>query len=277
MQSKKGVSVIFLEWLHPKSKAIFCLALSVGPFLAFFVAAVLGSQTPTQRQAVSQSATSPNPGSGMASVWLKNLKNQADKLDDCTYKGRFSSKDAVPDECNGAYLAARDLRSNDGLLSFLHHGCSKWRSPAMSEKNKRDCEELGRGYWHLQEAIDRARVADSGSTEREMNTSIGDAASRYVSNVNPGEVSQQAEILRELNTELEKPQINPGFAFLAGKIDTEFETWMINHCPAELAWGIPAREYVSALTACSNLEPEVQRFERNVLRLTSYFRPAEKR
>jgi hypothetical protein len=90
-------------------------------------------------------------------------------------------------------------------------------------------------------------------------------------------VSQQAEILRELNTELEKPQINPGFAFLAGKIDTEFETWMINHCPAELAWGIPAREYVSALTACSNLEPEVQRFERNVLRLTSYFRPAEKR
>jgi hypothetical protein len=146
----------------------------------------------------------------------------------------------------------------------------------MSEKNKRDCEELGKGYWRLQEAMDRARVADASSAERETNKLLGDFASQYIGNVNPMEVAQQAELLRKLNSELEKPQINPGFAFMAGEISIEFETWMINHCPAELAWGIPAKEYVSAMTACSNLEPEVQRFERNLLRLTSYLGLAEK-
>jgi hypothetical protein len=38
----------------------------------------------------------------VASEWRKNLKNLTDQLDDCTYKGRFSNRNAVPDECNGA-------------------------------------------------------------------------------------------------------------------------------------------------------------------------------
>jgi len=213
----------------------------------------------------------------VASEWLKDFKNLTDQLDDCTYKGRFSNQDAVPDACNGAYIAASNLLSNDGLLTFLHHGCAKWRRSAMTERNRRDCEELGLGYWHMQEAIDRARLADISSTERRKTTSLGDIVNRYVGDVNPMEVSEQAKLLQQLNAELEKAQINPGFAFMAGRIEAEFETWIINHCPAELAWGVPAKEYVSAMSACSTLEPEVQRFERNVVRLTSYFRPAEKR
>jgi hypothetical protein len=256
------------------------LAFPLGAFSSLFLS-VSGAQNPSQGEAVTKPVSSAKPEPDIfalnASPWVEQLKDLRDQLDDCTYKGRFSNKNAVPDECNWAYVTASSMGSNNGLLLLLRSGCSKWRPRPMSEKHRRDCEQLGLGYWHLQEAVGRAAVADAKSAARRTNTLIGDAAFQYVSDVNPGEVSEEVEMLRQLNTELEKPQINPYSAFMAGKIDAELETWMMNHCPAELAWGIPTKEYVSALTACSKLEPEVKKFEDNVLRLLRSFEPTGKR
>ena len=58
----------------------------------------------------------------LALLWLKNLKAFTDQLDDCTYKGRFSNLDAVPDVCNAAFFGASDVlagRPEDGLLTLL--------------------------------------------------------------------------------------------------------------------------------------------------------------
>jgi hypothetical protein len=99
--------------------------------------------------------------------------------------------------------------------------------------------------------------------------SLGDAANQFIASVNPTEVSEQAKLLQQLNAELEKQQINPAMAFMAGTTDATLASWIVHHCPAELAWGLPAKIYVTALNACSALEPELRRFEGNLLRLFS--------
>jgi hypothetical protein len=215
----------------------------------------------------------------LASQWLKTLDDLTDRLDDCTYKGLFSNADAVPDACHAAYVEAPEAlagRPGDGLLLFLAHGCAKWHSSQRTKKNERDCEELGRGYRDLEEAMDRATLANVNSIERRKNMLLGNAADRYVASVNPKEVSEEVRLLQQLNTELEKPQVNPGAAFMAGTIYRDLDSWIINHCPAELAWGLPARRYATALSACSALEPELRRFEPNVLRLLSLSSANEK-
>jgi hypothetical protein len=137
----------------------------------------------------------------------------------------------------------------------------------MSQPHQRDCEGLGGSYWHLQDAVDRAGVASTNAKERNDAISSADAATQYVAEVNPGEVTEQTKFLHYLNGELEKPRINPGFAFMAGSLDAEMKGWLLHHCPSELVWGIPSKAYATALGECTALAPELRRFESNTTRL----------
>ncbi len=211
----------------------------------------------------------------LALLWRNNLKAAADRLDECTSSGRFANLDAVPDRCTSAYFGALDMlnaRPEAGLLRFLQHACAKWRALARAQQHQQDCEELGRRYWGLHDAVDRATIANSNTPERNKTIALGDATTRYVASVLPGEVVDKVQELQELNTELEKAQINPGSAFMAGTADADMASWLLNHCPSELAWGIPAKSYVTGLDACLKLEPQLRRFERNVLRLMALVR-----
>jgi len=54
---------------------------------------------------------------------------------------------------------------------------------------------------------------------------------------------------------------------MAGTIDAGLDEWILSHCPSEFAWGIPSKEYVTALPQCSALEPHLKRFEINTLKI----------
>jgi hypothetical protein len=205
---------------------------------------------------------------------LKNLDSLTERLDDCTSKGQFSNSEAVPDACNGAYVGATeamDGRGGSSLVTFLMRGCAKWRGVPRSDTNRQDCENVGKGYWHLGEAINRSALANNNARERHLTSSLGDIAQEYIYRANPGEVSAQTGLLRSLNIELGKPQVNPGAAFWAGELHAELGPWVLNHCPTELAWGLAPKEYASASAACAALEPELRQFEENVLRVMALF------
>src|SRR5262249_8430032 len=144
----------------------------------------------------------------------------------------------------------------DPLLFFALHGCARWRSVARSAEHVRDCEDLGRQYWMLRESVDRATLANGDRSERTRVTKVGEAVTQFIADVNPSEVSEQAALLKGLNSELGKSSINPTIAFFAGTVEEGLATWLIHHCPTELLWGIPSKQYVTALSACAALEPE---------------------
>ena len=197
----------------------------------------------------------------LAAIWQERLKELTDQLDDCSDNGRFAKPSAAREVCNGSYAQAVDLSHDEGLSGFLLRGCAKWRQVSRSDQQRQDCDELGSLYWRLEDAIDRAGSADRRDRR------FGELTHQYVAKVNPAEVKEQLGYLHELNSELEKSQPNPGAAFLAGKLDENLTTWLLSHCPAELAWGLPTKEYGTALASCDALEPELRRFEQNVLKL----------
>jgi len=66
----------------------------------------------------------------IASVVLETLTSYITDLDDCTYKGAFNNPNAVPDSCNGRYVAASGIvfsHSDQNLRMFFKRSCSKWR------------------------------------------------------------------------------------------------------------------------------------------------------
>jgi hypothetical protein len=234
--------------------------------IATFVLAVSIAEAESQKSTLEFTA-----GDHMlVTMWGDTLKTTSDQLDDCTYKGAFASLDRVPDVCNGAFNGGRALvdgHDKEGLPQVLLRSCAKWREGTRSAQNKKDCEELGRRYWRLAEALDRFMIANGAPSERQKMVDRGSATSDYIAKVNPGEVNSYAERLREINDALEKPNPNPGTAFHAGGLDAELRNWLLHHCPSELAWGIPAKPYTTATGECSALEPELQRFEINVSRM----------
>jgi len=152
---------------------------------------------------------------------------------------------------------------------YLHHGCAKWRTSNMPTSEKQDCSELGTRYWRLIDAVARATVSAADKKKRESIHRWSERVDKYVSEVNPKEVREQIKQLRELNAELAKKNPNPGIAFLAGGTSAEMAYWLLHHCPTELAWGLPTKMYATALTECSELEPELRAWESNVGRLLS--------
>ena len=224
-----------------------------------------------------ESASRQKPGSALsqsdhnlALIVENNLKDAADRLDDCTSKGRFANLDAVPDVCNAAYSGAINMLNDHtemGIPSTLLHSCAKWRDSVMTAQNKQDCQALGTRWWNLQDAVNRATFANGEATERNKVLALGNWATGYVARFNPEEVSQEIKLFQELNAELERPHPNPGSVFIAGTVSAQFTYWLLHHCPTELAWGLPPKEYATASTACVALEPELRRFDRNVGRL----------
>jgi hypothetical protein len=95
---------------------------SILTFALLALATVTADQPLAQRQRIDASAPAAwsKGDHDLASAWLDNLKTFTDQLDDCTYKGRFSNLDSVPDRCNGAYFGALNLlagHQDDGLLN----------------------------------------------------------------------------------------------------------------------------------------------------------------
>jgi len=179
----------------------------------------------------------------LATTFSSSLKEITDRLNDCSSNGHFRNPDSVPDSCNTAYIRGTDVldkNSTGSLLQFLRHGCAKWRKASFTVEHTMDCEGLGLAYWHLQEAIEHSALAgDSQSVQ--TSTILRDSANKYVAAVNPGEVSQELKTLSYLNTNLEKSSVNPGLAFTAGQLEAGLDSWIMTHCPTELAWGGLAR------------------------------------
>ncbi len=206
----------------------------------------------------------------LARTWENNLKNAADRLDDCTSKGKFANPDAVPDKCNAAYNGAINMLNDHnemGLSSTLQHSCAKWREADMAAQRKQDCQELGKYWWRLQEAVNRATVTNGTSAERDKTLALGEWAIGYVARFNPEEVSQEIKLFQEFNAELEKTHPDLKTVFMAGVVMADFAYWLLHHCPTELAWGLASKEYATASTACSALKPELRRFDRSLERL----------
>jgi hypothetical protein len=203
----------------------------------------------------------------LALIWINNLKASASTVDDCIAAGSFSNVDAVPDVCNGAYVGGNGMLSNSDLSMFLRRSCAKWRDSSMMVANKRDCEEVGKQYWHLYEALDRATVTNSVRAQRDKAVALGDLTMDYVGKVTPSEVSGQARLLRGLNSDLERPTPKLASVFLVGGFSENLPGWLLSHCPTELAWGLPPKMYATAATACGELEPELRRLDQNIIKV----------
>jgi hypothetical protein len=203
----------------------------------------------------------------LALSWIDNLKASASTVDDCIAAGSFSNVDAVPDVCNGAYVGGNGMLSNSDLSMFLRRSCAKWRDSSMLVANKRDCEEVGKQYWHLHEALDRASVTNSVRAQRDKAVALGDLTMDYVAKVNPSEVSGHARLLRGLNSDLERPTPKLATVFLIGGFSENLPGWLLSHCPTELAWGLPPKMYATAATACGELEPELRRLDQNIMKV----------
>jgi hypothetical protein len=203
----------------------------------------------------------------LALVWIDSLKTPAATVDDCIAPGKFSNVDAVPDVCSGAYVRGNGLLSDNDLSMFLRRGCAKWRELSMLIANKRDCEEVGKEYWHLYEALDRATVTNSVRAQRDKAVALGDMATNFVAKVNPSDVSEQTANLREANSELERPTPKLAMMFVLGGFVERLPVWLLSHCPTELAWGLPPKMYATAATACGELEPELRRLDQNIMKV----------
>jgi hypothetical protein len=215
----------------------------------------------------------------LMTMWMGTLKDVSDRLDDCTYKGAFANADRVPDTCNAAFTSGGDLiRGSDktGLPVVMQRNCAKWVPSTGRSEKKKDCEELGRRYWHLAEAIDRATIANGSASERQKTVDLGNFATDYVAKFNPEEVKSYREQLRDINDALDKPSPPLWMVFHAGEIDADILPWLLSHCPSELAWGIPTKPYTTAVPECVALEPELLRFNINVLKLIALAERQEK-
>lgn len=211
--------------------------------------------------------------------WLENLRELSSRLDDCAARGLFSNSDRVPDVCHGAYTGAEEMigaNPPDGLVNFLWRSCARWRNRGATGQHRDTCEQVGAAYWRIQDALDRATFTGTDKAERDRLLALNDATTKYVASVNASEVTEKTKYLREMNATLQPAMPNVGMAFLAGQETVRLRSWVLTHCPSQLAWGVPSKAYATALTACSAFEPEMLRFEDSELRLLQALQTAGK-